>query len=259
MIKEELEKLIDGKPDDVKSKGIRLFNAHLKTSITYTENPSAQNLKNMQAAEEALKEFRRAIQTEKSVDTLETVSAVVKYLEESGWKISEKTLYRHINKDRKLLRRPDGTFDKKDVDKYAAAYLKQAATGRRQQNYIDQIQRDKLEQELKNLKLKNEKEQFLYDKEKGLYIPRIQMDIELAARAGVLLAGLKHWIQANAAEWINLSGGDMHKVGELINKMTNDLDDHINHYAGSREYEVVIEADTEPEASPENENAENEA
>jgi len=39
-------------------------------------------------------------------------------------------------------------------------------------------------------------------------------------------------------------------VGELINKMSNDMDEHINHYASSREYEVVIDGeDKQPQES----------
>ena len=79
------------------------------------------------------------------------------------------------------------------------------------------------------------------EKERGLYIRREEMEIELAGRAGILVAGLKHWVQSRAADWIAAVAGDMKRTGELINLMTRDVDEHINHYAASREYEVVIE------------------
>jgi hypothetical protein len=245
MIKEELEKLIDGKPDDVKAKGVRLFNAYLKTNISYSENPSSQNLKNMKVTEEALEEFRRSIQAEKSGDIFKNVASIVKYLEEAGWKISEKSLYRHINKERKLLRQPDGTFSRKAVDDYAKAWLNQIATGKRKQTASDELQYKKLDQELKNITLKNEREQFNFDKDKGLYIRREQIDIELAMRAGVFISGLKHWIQSDVADWIESVGGDTKKAGELISKINNGLDEHINQYAGNHEYEGIIEEEAE--------------
>jgi len=69
------------------------------------------------------------------------------------------------------------------------------------------------------------------------------MDIELAGRAGILIAGLKHWVQSKAAEWISLTGGNMKFTGELINAINRDLDEHINYYAANREYEVVFEGE----------------
>ena len=246
MTKEELEKLIEGKPDDVKAKGILLFNAHIKAQLSVKEDPSAQNLKNMKASEDALTEFSVNQGGGKTGENFANIAAVFKYLEESGWKVSDKSLYRHINIERKLLRQSDGTFSRKAVDVYAAAYLKQTATGKKKQEAIDDLQRQKLDEELKNIRIKNKRDQFNFDKDQGLFVPREQLEIELATRAGIFLAGLKHWTQANAADWIDLVGGDTKKVGELINKMTGDIDEHINHYAGSREYEAVIEA--EPEA-----------
>ena len=243
MIKEELEKLIDGKPDDIKAKGILLFNAYLKTQLSVKDDPSSQNYRNMNSAHEALEEFRIAQSGEKSDEKYTTEKSVLKYLEDNGWKISKPTLNRHIKTERKLLRQNDGTFTQKSIDKYAETWLKKTATGKRLQEGTDELQRQKLEQELKNLQLKNERETFNYNRDRGLYIPREQMDIELATRAGILIAGLKHWIQTNVADWIVSVGGDTRKVGELINKMSNDMDEHINHYASSREYEVIIDGE----------------
>lgn len=238
----EFNQLISDKPQDVKMRGTVLFNASIKTLDDYNKDRTVANLRNMEAAKEALDKFIAEAGGGKAGENFSNIAAVVKYLEDAGWKISDKTLYRHINVERKLLRQEDGTFTRKAVDTYAATWLKQTATGKRKQDSIDQLQRQKLEQELENLKQRNEREKFNFEKDKGLHVPKEQMEIELATRAGVLLAGLKHWIQANTADWITLSGGDTRKVGELINKMTNDLDDHINRYAGSHEYEVVIEA-----------------
>lgn len=243
MTKEELEKLIEGKPDDVKAKGILLFNAHIKAQLAVKDDPSSQNLKNMKASEDALIQFSVDQGGGKTGDNFANIAAVFKYLEENGWQVSDKSLYRHINKERKLLRQPDGTFARKAVDIYAAAYLKQTATGKKKQEAIDDLQRQKLDEELKNIRIKNKRDQFNFDKDQGIYVPKEQLEIELATRAGIFLAGLKHWIQSNAADWIDLTGGDTKKVGELINKMTGDIDEHINHYAGSTEFEVVIEAE----------------
>jgi hypothetical protein len=242
--KEELEKLIEGKPDDIKGKGILLFNAYLKTQISVKDDPSSQNYRNMNSAQEALEKFRISQGGEKSDEKYSTEKSILKYLSDNGWKTSKATLNRHIKIERKLLRQVDGTFTQKSIDKYAETWLKKTATGKRLQEGLDELQRQKLEAELKNLTLKNDRETFNYEKDRSLYIPREQMEIELATRAGILIAGLKHWVQTNVSDWIELSGGDTRKVGELINKMSNDIDEHLNLYASHREYEIVI--DSEP-------------
>lgn len=176
------------------------------------------------------------------VATLENIAAVLKYLQAEGWKATKSTLHRH-RKEGRLLPGPEGKFARAAVDKYALLHLKKAATGKRVSQAQDELQQRKLEQELKNLELKNRREQFAYEREQGLYIPRDQVEIELATRAGILVAGLKHWVQAKAADWIAAMSGDEKRVGELINILNRDLDEHINNYAASREYEVIIDAD----------------
>lgn len=177
-------------------------------------------------------------------EVFDNLLAVLEYLKHGGWKAARQSLYRHHDQG-KIVAEPDGRFKQRIVDKYAKTFLKQVATGKTVSKNMGDLQRKKLEHELESVRLKNEREQFNYDKDRGLYIPRAQMEIEVAARAGVLLAGLRHWITSNAADWIELVGGDVKKVGELINKMGNDLDDHVNIYAGAVEFEAVIEGDPE--------------
>ena len=244
MIKEELEKLIEDKPDDVKGKGVLLFNAHLQAQINVKNDPSAISFKNMKAANDALEEFRLTYGGGRSGENITNISAVLAYLE-SNWKVTKTSLYRH-HKEGKILPQSDGTFLQSAVDKYANTFLKQKSTGKRKQDKLDELQRRKTEQELKNLQLKNEREEFNYQKDRDLYILKDQMNIELASRAGLLINRQKNWIQAKASEWILLISGDQRKTGELINKMISDLDEHYNEYTGSREYETLIESEQEP-------------
>lgn len=239
MTKEDLEKLIADKPPEVKAKAILLFNGYVQARSNYQKEPSTANRKTWEDVEAALNEYVSAISPAVTGDTLPNIAAVLQYLQGEGWKETKTSLYRR-QKEGKILPRPDGTYAKKDVDKYARTFLKQIATGKRLSENTDELQRKKLEQELKNLILKNERENFNYEKDRGLYIPKDQMEIELATRAGILVAGLKHWVQTRSADWIAAVSGDAKKVGELINMMSNDVDEHINQYAGSKEYEVVI-------------------
>lgn len=179
---------------------------------------------------------------------ISNISAVLHHLTGDGWQIAKTTLYRH-KKEGRILPGVDGSYSLKAVDFYARSFLKRQATSKKISEAEDELHRKKLEQELKNLELKYAREKLGYEREQGLFIPRDQMDIELATRAGILVAGLKHWVQTNAADWIAAMSGDTKKVGELINLMNKDLDEHINTYASNREYEVIIDAVNEKETT----------
>lgn len=179
------------------------------------------------------------------------LSAVLKFLQDQGWKVTKPSLYRH-HKEGKFRPDPDGSYKQRTVIKYAKAFLKLTATGKRQQDTTDDLQREKLQEELKNLKLKNIRDKFNYEKDQGHYIPKAQMDIEIASIIGVLVSGFKYLITSNAAAWIALSGGDHKKTGEVITKAIDDVDEFTNTIANTAEYEVVIEAE-ENECGPFNE------
>jgi hypothetical protein len=173
---------------------------------------------------------------------LDTIADVLDYLIRSGWKATKSSLNRHHNQG-KILPGSDGIYRQKDVDRYAKTWLKQKSTGKRISEKTDELQRRKLDLELQNLELERKRKSFAFDRDQEKYIPKEQMEIELAGRAGILDAGLKHWVQSRAAEWIRTVGGDIKRVGELINLMNHDLDEHINTYAGAMEYEVIVDAD----------------
>lgn len=241
MTKAEIERLIDDKPQEVKAKAILLYNGYTRAMAAYRDDASAVNLRNWRAAEEALTEYIASIGHAEQ-DTLDNIAAVLLYLQEAGWKITKTSLYRH-QKEGKIIPASDGKYSKRVVDKYARTFLKQAATGKRVVEETDELQRRKLQKEIARLELSVEREKFNLERDRGLYVPREQMDIELAMRAGVLMAGLKHWIQRRASDWIAAVSGDEKRVGELIAMMNNDLEEHIHQYAANKEYEVVVESD----------------
>lgn len=247
MDKETFEKLLADKPVDIRGRAVLLYNGAAKCAEEYQKNPTATSLRDWEAAQAALAKFTEQIGVRDDAERpFSTVADVLGYLKEDGWRVTQPTLYRH-QKEGKLFPQRDGSYARKDVDKYARTWLKQKSTGKRISDRTDELQRKKLEVELRNLDLDNKRKERLDAKETGNLVPREQMEIELATRAGILDAGLKHWIQSRAAEWCRLVAGDMKKVGELINLMSRDLDEHINTYASASEYQVVIDAAEEAE------------
>lgn len=230
MTKDELEILLTDKPAEVRMHGAVLYNA------------IAANLRNMEAAKEAFDRFVAELGGGVTGDHFDNLSAVLEYLKAQGWKSARQSIYRHHGQG-KILPDSDGKYSRRIVERYAKTFLKQTATGKRVVEESDELQRKKLIKEIARLELGLERERFALERERGLYIRREEMEIELAGRAGILVAGLKHWVQSRAAEWIAAVAGDMKRTGELINIMTRDVDEHINHYAASREYDVVIEGE----------------
>ena len=181
------------------------------------------------------------IETQNSkLETLANVQAVLAYLLDAGWQVSQSGLYKH-RKAGKITSEPDGTFPRKDVDKYAKAFLKQKATGKKKQDAQDELQRQKLEKELEKLEIDNTRARLKRDVELEKYIPRDEMYLEMASRAGIFHAGLDYWIRTTGAEWVRSVGGDLQKVGALIDAMIREKDILINQYASIRDFQVIID------------------
>ena len=256
MDKESLEKLIADQPKEIRAKGVLLYNGSAHCAQTYQSAPTAANLRDWEAAQAALAKFAEQLGVQDDAERpFPTIADVLEHLKEKGWSVTKTSLYRH-HKEGKFLPQRDGSYARKDIDKYARTWLKQKSTGKKIREKIDYLQEINLQydRDLKELKIRREKIATL--KDEGLYIPKELMEVELAARAGILNAGLKHWIQSRAADWIRAGGGDTKHAGELINLMSRDLDEHINSYASALEYELVVDAeeeagDTTPETGDE--------
>ncbi|HNQ00719.1 MAG TPA: hypothetical protein PKN59_00380 [Syntrophales bacterium] len=174
----------------------------------------------------------------------DNVDEVIEYLAACGWVARKSTVYRH-RKEGKFFPKENGQFRQKDVDRYARTWLKRQSTGRKVKDRLDELQEKKLLEEYEEQKEKTRKIKRQNDVEEGKLIDRADVEKWLAGRAGILEAGLKHWIQSRAADWVRMTGGDLKGVGELINAMIRDLDEHINGYAAAKEFDLVIEGEEE--------------
>jgi hypothetical protein len=249
MTKDEFERLIDGSPSELRAKGVLLFNGVSKCASEYHRQPSASNLKDWEAAEASLAKFVSALAAPAAAasrDSLATVAEVLNYLVAAGWKVTRASLYRHQQMG-KIVPDETGAYRQKDVDKYARTFLKQIATGKRVSEKMDELQRKKIQLEIDNQEEDLKRKRWNREREEGKYIKRDEVELELAARAGILDVGLKHWIKAHAADLIRLAGGDMAKVGELISVMARQMDEYINAYAAPMEFTVTIDGSSEPE------------
>lgn len=239
MEKEELEQLLAGRPPAVRIKAVTLFNKNLETMRAYNVEPTNARYRDWKAAEGGLEAMEKELRS--SPEFLPNLPAVLEHLRAAGWKCARASLYRHAKQG--MLPVQDGVYRLADVDRYATTWLKQAATGKRAEGASEELQRRKLEKELERLDLDIQSRRLQYDRDVGGLIPRDRVENELAGRAAVLDAGLRHWINANAMTWLRTAEGNPVRVAELIHAMTRSLDEHINHYAAPMEYRVEVVED----------------
>lgn len=167
-------------------------------------------------------------------------NAVLGYLKDQGYKIQKTKLYKDSNAG--MLRiQSDGTVMLSDVDLYIKAYLLPVKTSEAIES--EKLIHDRLTAEVKRLSLQAEKLEFEIDKDRGRYIPRDQFEMELAARAAVLEAGIKHLFYSRVSDWIHMVGGDTTKINDLLEEMTRSLDEKMNEYASMEQFQVIFSSE----------------
>jgi len=222
-----------------------LVNAKNEAQKKAANNPTADNIRALGYINKAIEDLVRLSRSEEDeTKVFENLLTVREYLDREGWRISQSGIYKH-KKEGKLTPAYDGTYHRKDVDKYARTWLRQKATGRKKQDKIDELQRLKIEKELDKLDTENARAKLKLETEQGKYVLKSNVELDLAARAGVLDAGLNYWIRTNAAGWIAQADGDANKVGEVIAFMLIGKDELINQYATVQDFEVIFEEENE--------------
>jgi hypothetical protein len=164
---------------------------------------------------------------------------VAEYLKASGWKVSQSTVYKHGGEG-KIRPNQEGVYSLKAVEKYAGIFLVRKET---QQKIIDdELQRKKLLAEVEKLSEQARLARIKRLAEEGRYILRDDLELEMAARAASLEAGLKHIVQLRAGDWISVVTGDGKKTGDLIREMNKAIDLILNEFASMREFHIILES-----------------
>jgi hypothetical protein len=163
---------------------------------------------------------------------------VLRFLQASGWQISRRTFYRHLT-DGKLKKNRAGLYTAPAVKKYAEAWnLK--SSGKTGTEELGDLAAEKTRAEIERIKTTREREQWRLELEKGKYIPRDQLEMELAGRAVALEAGFDHMIYTRAPEWIALVGGNQAKADMLISSLMTAKDAWLGSYADPQEFQITF-------------------
>lgn len=258
--KNDIEELLAKATPSERAEATILFNASVAASDAYRKKPISAALGDWQAANTALEEVIDRLRHKYSPEEVAMDDAqsftptakpinVLRWLRAEGWKIGQARFYEHI-KEGKLGRDDTGQFTSRLVTKYAKTFLKRSATGKTVKDDDADLQRQKLVEEIRVKRIEGERNQLKLDAERGLYLRRDAVEMELAGRAAALEAGFDHLIYTRAAEWIAIVKGDQARADQMIAALMAAKDEWLNIYASAGEFTVIIQP-----ANPEEEQA----
>lgn len=248
------QEIIDSLPDSERSEYAVYYNAVRNTMVAYNEKPTVTNKKNWDAAKAAHAELAEKItekisapssQAPEFTDT-KNAAAVLRYLHTNGWQVEKTQFYLHV-KQGKLARNEQGLFTRRVVLRYAKDWVPRSETGKKVGEEQEDLNRTKLQEEIKRIRVQQERDNFKFDVERGKYLPRADVEQELAGRAVALDAGYNHMVYSRVQEFISVVGGDPAKASQLIECLLAARDDWFNQYAAPMDFEVELAANMPPD------------
>jgi len=207
----------------------------VQCATSYRDEPTASNLRNWRAAENELDSFLGSIDPKPNELSFSNVSSVVTYLQEQGYKISNRTGYNH--KDEGLLRpRSDGKYYKADVDAYASSMLSRLDGSESTGSDSDMERKRKADADTAEIitRIKRIQVEVL----EGKYIEREAFERALAQRASLFKNDLEALARGRADDMIDRVAGDHDKAPDLIEFMLAEFEQVLGRYAANIEFSV---------------------
>ena len=153
--------------------------AYNKAKAQAMEQGTQKALKGAEGTKRHLEALIRKYSKEPE-EAFKTLKAVHKYLKTAGYKVSERTLYNHI--ELKYFSDKNGIYHRRDVDEYAESYL----TKTEDSNFAD----EKLKAEIKQKQLRSDMIAVDLAQKRGELIDRAIVGREFAARIVALRQAL---------------------------------------------------------------------
>lgn len=175
--------------------------------------------------------------TQRTFRTLRDVGA---FLDDQGFVVSKSTLSRH-KKSGRIQPGKDGRYTEKRVLQYARDFLRRKDSGLREADENSEIAREKQREEVRKLRAQANAAEFDLDVKRGKYIPRTEVELAFAARAGVLEARLKQLFMARVSDWVFMVDGDAARAQDLLTTLQEELDAAMDEYARTQEFEVEFD------------------
>jgi len=165
---------------------------------------------------------------------------VYRFLAANGWDLSQRTFFRHVESG-KLKKSKEGLYTARAVKKYAETWAVRTS-GKTIIEEEEDLAAAKTRAEIDRIRTIKEREAFRLEIDRGKYLKRDDVELQLAARAVALEAGFDHMAYTKASEFIALVGGKQEQAELLIAALLVAKDEWLKSYASADEFEVVFEA-----------------
>ncbi len=246
-----VKKYIEICSPDEKARLSILYNGSIKTAKNYNEDATASRLRDWEAAKKALAEELEDLHLRYDVSAaapalteapaaFKSRKQVFDWLHAQGrWQVSQRTVYNHA-KEGRLRPGTDGVYTLAAVKRYARNHLVEVASGLKAGDNLEALQETKLRKEILHRDEQIDKLKRQRELDEGKFFPTADLEMEVAARAAVLVTGLYYLISTRVGEWITLVDGDRSRREALVETIWEQFTDRLNEYATTAEYQVVV-------------------
>ncbi len=210
----------------VETEGEILQRAKVKALGEVNKSPTAENLRNYRAAEQALAEYERRCRAADKPELVEFSSVIeaFRYAVAQGYSRTRQTMDNHIKAGRLPASRT-GKIRKVDLERYLDQELGATDTAG------ISLAVEKQEAEVKKISAMAEHWELKTRQRRGELIERNAVDDLLAQRAGFLRQDLEQFFQLQAVPLINLVGGDPEREQGLIDFALEQLEEWLDRYS----------------------------
>lgn len=202
-----------------------------ETLAAYQADFTAARRRNWEDAKQGLAEAVERVYEKyfPSEEVFPHLMAALAYLQDEGWKVSKSKIYQDAANG--LVK----TLDKNRIAEsallaYAYEHLKPSEDGRQAIDLKPYLEKEK-QLDISIKERKDAREAFEFEKELGKWLPKKDLGLEFAARAGWMDSQLDSMIRSKAIEWIQLVGGNPRKEQLLVDAILAEKDLVLNDYA----------------------------
>jgi hypothetical protein len=174
-------------------------------------------------------------------EDFENLHAVMQYLQKKGYKIQKSAIYNHKTTG-KIRPNKEGKYLLKDVEKYAQAHLQLADGSPSPAKILDKAQKERAEAETRERIARATNWEVRTAALQQKLVPRDLFENELAARAAIFRTDGENFFRGQAPAIVNIVGGDVIKVPELIDFCLNALEQWLSRYLQREEFKVDVSA-----------------
>lgn len=172
-----------------------------------------------------------------SFEETKVQAEVLRYLLATGWDVRKQTCYNHIGSG-KLQKNRGGLYTKNAVKKYAEAWLVHRGLGATVGESDENLAKTKTLAEIKRIETAEKRDNLKLEVEKGLYIPRDQVEKELAARVVVVDQSLEFCYRSKITEMVTMVGGDMGKAPLLLDLLIKNKNELMQQMASMDDFTI---------------------